>query len=217
MKKIRLSALGFGRLYTQDIFLVPISVRNWVDRRTIMPMSIENSSYTIGNRTRYLPACRAISQPNALPCVPLHASMWACILICLSMSVPPFSQGAQGMQTTNTYGFMTKQINHWTVRGPRYFVLFSFLQDFKIYFLFQTHSWLVPCSYILCENEFLRGYISHFMQNAPYVTQTCVSCMQISIVGLDAKPVAVSLLRKLYVRQQKKFYLHFSVPDFKEM
>jgi len=69
---VRLSAIVTGRLYPQKIFLVPIFVRSWVDSRSITLMSIENSS-DIGNRTRDLPACSTLHQPNAPP----RASMWA--------------------------------------------------------------------------------------------------------------------------------------------
>jgi len=34
----------------------------------LMPMKISND--TIGNRTRYLPACSAVPQPNAPPRIP---------------------------------------------------------------------------------------------------------------------------------------------------
>ena len=55
------------------------------------------------------------------------------------------------------------------------------------------------------------------MQNGPYVTQTSVSRMQIGTVGSEANPVAVTLLRKFSIRQQKKFYLHFRVPGFNKV
>jgi hypothetical protein len=63
---VRLSALVTGRLYPQKIFLILIFVRSLVDFRSIILMSIENC-IGIGNRTRDLPACSAVHQPNAPP------------------------------------------------------------------------------------------------------------------------------------------------------
>ena len=39
-------------------------------------VSMENSNDTIGNRTRYLPACSAVPQPNAPPRAPTSMA-WA--------------------------------------------------------------------------------------------------------------------------------------------
>jgi hypothetical protein len=59
MKVVRLPALSTDRLYPQEIFVVLIAVRGLVNPRA--------TARSEGNRTRDLPACSAVLQPNAPP------------------------------------------------------------------------------------------------------------------------------------------------------
>jgi hypothetical protein len=61
---MRLSASRFGRLYPQEMFLVPIFTRDWVEPRTWYSQKeyvTEKSSDTTGNRTRDRPSSSAAS------------------------------------------------------------------------------------------------------------------------------------------------------------
>jgi hypothetical protein len=77
---VRLSALCTAAFYPSGRFLVLISVRDWVDRRTIVRLEglgKLKKIHLIGTRTRNFPASSTVPQPTTLTGTPIcKGNMW---------------------------------------------------------------------------------------------------------------------------------------------
>ena len=112
IKVVRLSALRTGRLYTHEIFVVLTSVGGWVGPWVIAERitSMKNSIDTIGNRTRDLPACEAVTQPLRHR-VPQSWIRNIIIHILIHLAINSFWTKRKGNVTSNAYRISKKPTN----------------------------------------------------------------------------------------------------------
>jgi hypothetical protein len=97
MNVVRLTSPATGRLTPQEIFLVLVSVRGWVDPRAIAwPEGLSQWEIPVTTQESNLPSCSAVPQPTAPPRAPLCVKV---VILCTSSpACPSVGRTAAGVQ-----------------------------------------------------------------------------------------------------------------------